>query len=96
MSADPTAAWAAILDRFEANIALAVSGGTTEPWAPPPDPGPIPGALQSRAVQILEAQRESIGILARIRADAAAHLGALDSVPDSRHSGHALYLDVRS
>jgi hypothetical protein len=33
--------------------------------------------------------------LAKTKADAAAHLEALDAVPGSRSSGHALLLDVR-
>jgi hypothetical protein len=95
VSADPAATWAAILDRFEADIALAVSGGAAQAWSPPADPGPLPGVLRSRAVRLLDAQRESIGILARTSADASAHLDAIDAVPDSRNSGQALYLDVR-
>lgn len=95
MSADQAAAWSAALDRFEADIALAVSGGTPASWSPPIDPGPVPPELLERAVRVLDAQQETRSILAKARDDAAAHRDALDSVPDSGHSGHALYLDVR-
>jgi hypothetical protein len=94
VSADPAAVWGLILNRLEADIALAVSGGRTEPWEPPANLGPIPPELHSRAARILDAQRESMRILARTQADAAAHRHALDAVPDFRKSG-AIYLDVR-
>jgi hypothetical protein len=93
--ADPAALWGAILDRLEADIAMAVSGGDTGPWEAPASPGPIPEQLHARAAQILDAQRESIRMLTRHRADAAAHREALDSVPGFRTAGHAFYLDVR-
>jgi hypothetical protein len=95
VSADQFAAWTTILDRFEADIALAVCGGTPESWTPPADAGPIPTELVERAVRVRDAQQETRSILARSRADAAAHLEALDAVPSSRRSGHALLLDVR-
>jgi hypothetical protein len=94
--ADPAALWGVILDRLEADIALAVTGAHTEPWEPPTNPGPIPEYLHGRAAQILDAQRESIRMLTRNRADAAAHREALDSVPGFRTAGHAIYLDVRA
>jgi hypothetical protein len=95
VSADQAAAWSVILDRFEADIALAVSGGTPGSWTPPADVGPVPPELLERAARVLDAQQETRAILTRSRDDAAAHRDALDSVPDSGHSGHALYLDVR-
>lgn len=94
MSADQARAWSAILDRFEADIALAVSGSTPGRWAPPADVGPVPAELLERAVRVLDAQREAQSILAKARDEAAAHRDALDAVPDVGHSGHALYLDV--
>ncbi|MDQ1624073.1 MAG: hypothetical protein QOH19_2491 [Actinomycetota bacterium] len=95
MSADPVTVWREILDGFEADIALAVSGGSPEPWNPPADAGPVPAELAERALRVADAQRETAAILARTKADAAAHLEALDAVPGSRASGHALLLDVR-
>jgi hypothetical protein len=95
VSADPLAVWSTILDRFEADIALAVSGGTPEPWTAPADAGPVPAELADRALRVVDAQRETAAILARTRTDAGAHLEALDAVPGSRGSGHALLLDVR-
>jgi hypothetical protein len=95
VSADPVAVWREILDGFEADIALAVSGGTPESWTPPADVGPVPAELAERALRVADAQRETAAILAKTKADAAAHLEALDAVPGSRYSGHALLLDVR-
>lgn len=95
MSADQPAAWPAILDRFEADIALAVSGVVPAPWTPPAGAGPVPPELLERATRVLDAQQETQSLLAKAKADAAAHRNALDSVPGSGHSGHALYLDVR-
>jgi hypothetical protein len=95
VSADPVAVWREILDGFEADIALAVSGGTPESWTPPADVGPVPAELAERALRVADAQRETAAILAKTKADAAAHLEALDAVPGSLYSGHALLLDVR-
>jgi hypothetical protein len=95
VSADPTTVWREILNRFEADIGLAVSGGTPEFWTPPADVGPVPPELAERALRVADAQRETAAILAKTKADAAAHLEALDAVPGSRSSGHALLLDVR-
>lgn len=95
MSADQAVAWTTILDRFEADIALAVSGGTPEPWTAPADVGPVPPELVERAARVLDAQQETQSILTKSRTDAAAHRDALDSVPDAGNSGHAFYLDVR-
>ena len=95
MSADPAASWGAVLDLFEADIAVAVSGGSPGSWTPPDDLGPCPVELVERAARVLDAQQEAASILVRSRRDAAAHLDAIDSIPDSSIAGHALYLDVR-
>jgi hypothetical protein len=95
VSADPVSVWREILNRFEADIGLAVSGGSPESWTPPADVGPVPPELTERALRVADAQRETAAILAKTKADAAAHLEALDAVPGSRSSGHALLLDVR-
>ncbi|MET1021806.1 MAG: hypothetical protein ABWX69_06355 [Arthrobacter sp.] len=83
------------MDRLEADIALAVSGGSPEPWTPPAHTVRVPPELAERALRVADAQREAAAILAKTKADAAAHLEALDAVPGSRSSGHALLLDVR-
>lgn len=90
----PETRWAAILDRFEADIAVAVSGGTPQPWVPATDPGPLPPELLERAARVLDAQRETLTILVSTRQDAAEHLEALKAVPGSRGSGHPLLLDA--
>ncbi|PVZ56380.1 hypothetical protein [Arthrobacter sp. H-02-3] len=93
--ADTNAVWTAILDRLEADIAVAFSGAEPEPWAPPALPGPIPAELEDRARRVLNAQEESIAILTKTRQVAAAHLEALNLVPASSGAGHALLIDVR-
>jgi hypothetical protein len=95
VSAEQAHVWTRILDRFEADIALAVSGGTPEPWTPPEDLGPLPPELVERGTRVLDAQQETASILTLSRTGAAAQLVALDSIPGSGNSGHALYLDVR-
>ncbi|MGO4228718.1 hypothetical protein AB4Y72_07585 [Arthrobacter sp. YAF34] len=92
---ETTALWTAILNRLEADLAVALSGVEPEPWAAPLAPGPIPAELEDRARRVLEAQQESIAILTKNRQVAAAHLEALNSVPGSSGSGHALLVDVR-
>jgi hypothetical protein len=95
VSADPAISWSAVLDRFEADIALAVSGGTPGPWAPPEDLGPCPAELADRALRVLDAQRETEAMLSKERQRAGAHLGALKAVQDPQRTGHPQYLDVR-
>jgi hypothetical protein len=74
---------------------MAVSGGSPVPWTPQENLGPCPAELVERAARVLDAQQETTSILARSRRAAAAHLDALDSIPGSSISSHALYLDVR-
>lgn len=93
MSADPVRTWTAVLDRFEADIAVAISGGPYQPWAPPSDLGPIPDALVSKARRILDAQRESLALIALNRADAASHLRALNA---GTPAAYPLFLDTRA
>ncbi|MGO4856815.1 hypothetical protein [Arthrobacter sp. 2MCAF14] len=95
MSADPVQEWSEILDRLEANIAVAVSGGEAEPWNPPANAGPLPEELADRARRILDAQQESMAMLGKVRNDALTHLDALSTVPDSQSSARPLFLDVQ-
>ncbi|MDP9907169.1 hypothetical protein [Arthrobacter bambusae] len=97
MSADPVQAWSGILDRLEADIALAVSGGEPEAWNPPAadEAGPLPEELADTARRILDAQLESMAMLGKVRNDALAHLDALSTVPDSQSSARPLFLDVQ-
>jgi hypothetical protein len=97
VSADRVQEWSGILDRLEADIALAVSGGEPEPWNPPAEAetGPLPEELAERARRILDAQLESMDMLGKVRNDALAHLDALSAVPDSQSSARPLFLDVQ-
>lgn len=87
--------WTAILDSLEADIALAVSGGFPPPWAPPLDAGPLPVALEERARRVLDAQADAMDLLARMKHDAGAQLGALAAVSPGTASSQPLLLDVR-
>ena len=87
--------WTRILDRFESDIAVAVSGGVLEPWQPPLDAGPIPDGLAERARRVLDAQLESMTVLGKLRLDVIAHVEAVNAVPDSRSSARPLFLDVQ-
>jgi hypothetical protein len=95
VSADPVQEWSEILDRLEADIALAVSGGEPAPWNPPAEAGPLPAELADRARRVLDAQLESMTMLGKVRNDALVHLDALSTVPDSRSSARPLFLDVQ-
>ncbi|MHC6219500.1 hypothetical protein [Arthrobacter sp. MMS24-S77] len=95
MSADPVQEWSEVLDRLEADIALAVSGGEPVAWDPPAKAGPLPVELADRARQVLDAQQESMAMLGKVRNDALAHLDALSTVPESRSSVRPLFLDVQ-
>lgn len=95
VSADPVREWSGVLDRLEADIALAVSGGEPGSWSPPAGSGPLPEELADRARRILDAQLESMAMLGKVRNDALAHLDALSAVPDSQNSVRPLFLDVQ-
>lgn len=87
--------WTTILDQLEREIGVALAGGQSPSgWQIPDDPGPVPQALRERAAQVLDAQRESLQILATTQLDAARHLSALRAVPDVAPSGRPHYLDV--
>ena len=103
-SPDPssTADWAAILDEFEEQLARVdiltaelSDAGILLPLSDlaelAADPGPLPAAMRERALSVLEAQREAMGRLERLRTDLAKHIGvtrAVDTRPDV-----AVYLD---
>ncbi|MGF6833034.1 hypothetical protein QF015_001199 [Paenarthrobacter sp. TE4293] len=87
--------WSAILDGFERDIALAVSGGDVPTWTPPVDAGPLPASLAERARRVLDAQADAAAILARLKHDAGTQLAAIDAVPSGSLSARPLLLDVR-
>ena len=88
-------AWSAVLDRLEADIALAVSGGFPSSWEPPAELGPLPVALGARARRVLDAQADAMDLLADMKHDAGAHLAALAAVSPGPGSARPLLLDVR-
>ncbi|AMB39486.1 MULTISPECIES: hypothetical protein [Paenarthrobacter] len=87
--------WTGILDRFEADIALAVSGGFPPAWEPPLDAGPLPAELAPQARRVLEAQADAMDLLARMKHDAGTQLGALAAVPAGPVFERPLLLDIR-
>ncbi|MFF1830102.1 hypothetical protein [Paenarthrobacter sp. NPDC058040] len=88
-------AWSVALDRLEADIALAVSGGFPAPWEPPADLGPLPVALGARALLVLDAQADAMDLVSGMKHDAGAHLAALAAVSPGPGSARPLLLDVR-
>jgi hypothetical protein len=63
----PDSDWAAILDRFEADLerGLGSADGSWVDWAPPAEPVPLTPATADRARRVLSRQRD---LLARLRA----------------------------
>ncbi|MEI2276889.1 hypothetical protein OHC50_05330 [Paenarthrobacter ilicis] len=88
-------AWAGILDGFERDIALAVSGGEVPSWTPPLEVGPLPAALADRARRVLDAQADAVAIIAGLKHDAGTQLGAIDAVRSGAGPDRPLLLDVR-
>ncbi|OCG76558.1 hypothetical protein [Microbacterium sediminis] len=76
--------WAALLDRFEQDLA-----GEPRAWTPPA--APLPPELADRAGRVLEAQRERIAALAAARDETLAQLVALRRVPTG--DDRPVYLD---
>lgn len=83
-------AWDAVLTDLEA----ALASGTSAPWAPPTDLGPIPRTQVGRASRLVAAQRDVIAGLEAERTTVAQHLSALRAVGDSREPSRSVYLDV--
>ena len=63
-------------------------------WAPPPNLGPIPAELVERARDVEAAQRAAVEHLEAAKATTARHLAAVQSVPEGRTTGRAVFLDV--
>lgn len=94
--------WAAILDEFEQQLARVdiltaelSEAGIVLPLVGFPDlsasPGPIPDSMRERAATVLNAQREAMSRLERLRAELSKHIGVTRAVaprPDV-----AVYLD---
>lgn len=95
--------WAAILDEFEEQLARVdlLTAELEEAGIPLPlsdlaelaaGSGPIPEGMRDRALSVLEAQREAMRRLERLRTDLARHIGltrAASTRPDI-----AVYLDL--
>ena len=70
--------------------------GTGSPWNPPANLGPVPEELVERARDVEAAQRAAVEHLEAAMATTARHLVAVQSVPEGRTSGRAVFLDVTS
>jgi len=82
-------AWAALLERFEHD--LAHSDGPLAPWTPPQEP--LPASLAERAETVLRRQLERLRSAAAELADVREQLGALRQVPPAGHRS-PVYLDI--
>jgi hypothetical protein len=76
----------------EAGEAEASAAGI--PWTPPANLGPVPDELVERARDVEAAQRAAVEHLEAAKATTARHLIAVQSVPEGRTSGRAVFLDV--
>jgi hypothetical protein len=90
-------------DADAAGIAASGSPGARETeatvagaWTPPTNLGPIPAELVERARGVEAAQRAAVEHLEAAKATTARHLAAVQSVPEGRTSGRAVFLDVTS
>ena len=87
-------AWEAVLDRLEADLALAESPeALTGSWKPPAGIGPLPGALADRAREIFAAQTAAIGRMRNEHATIARHTAAIRSIPSQSRARKPVYLD---
>lgn len=69
---------------------------TAAAWSAPQGLGPIPAELVQRARHVEAAQRAAVVRLEEAKAITARHLAAVQSVPEGRTSGRAVFLDVTS
>jgi len=94
--------WAAILDEFEEQLARVdiltaelSEAGLTLPLSDLAElgtgAGPIPASMRARALSVLEAQREAMRRLERLRTDLSRHIGATRAA--SQRPDVAVYLD---
>ncbi|MGV3713227.1 hypothetical protein [Pseudolysinimonas sp.] len=101
-SPDSRAAWSEILDEFEEQLARVdiltselADAGIVLPLSDLAqlgvDLGPIPESMRARALSVLEAQREAMGRLERLRTDLSQHLTVTRAA--SQRPDVAVYLD---
>jgi hypothetical protein len=65
-------------------------------WTPPQGLGPIPADLVQIARNVEAAQKAAVVRLEEAKRTTARHLAAVQSVPEGRTSGRAVFLDVTS
>ena len=101
-SPESQAAWAAILDEFEDQLARVdiltaelAEAGIELPLSDLAElattSGPLPASMRERALSVLSAQREAMSRLERLRTDLARHIGVTRVA--STRPDVALYLD---
>ena len=94
--------WAAILDEFEEQLARVdiltaelSEAGITLPLSDLAElsagAGPLPESMRARAFSVLEAQREAMARLERLRTELSQHIGVTRAA--SQRPDVALYLD---
>lgn len=64
-------------------------------WDAPSALGPIPAHLEQRALDLIAAQQDVLGMLRREQLDIARHLAALHAVPSVSAAPAPVYLDVQ-
>lgn len=88
MTDDAVAAWTALLDRFEHDLA---ADAELAPWEAPAEP--LPAALAGRAEGLLRRQQERLRRQGEELHGVREQLGALRQVPQAR-TGAPAYLDI--
>jgi hypothetical protein len=94
-----TSPWEAVIDRLEADVAMAVTAlddpgapFDVQLWVPPKDLGPLPQHLAPRARDVLAAQREVAARLVKLQQHTGRQISAVSAVPEK--AAKAVYIDV--
>lgn len=94
---DSEQGWDDLLTELETDLAEIRSSAApmTGRWAAPSTVGPIPAHLERRALDLIAAQQDVLGMLRREQLDIARHLAALHAVPSVSAAPSPVYLDVQ-
>lgn len=81
-------------DRATHAVEASVGPSAESRWTRPQDLGPIPAELVQRARNVEAAQQAAVVRLEEAQRLTARHLAAIQSVPEGRATGRAVFLDV--
>ncbi len=94
--------WRTVIRELEADVERLRAGAPLEydtkiasaHWSPPEMPGPLPDEYAQHVLGLIEAQREAIEHVERLRRTTAEHLDALRAVGSAQERPGSVYLDV--